>query len=75
MIIVEFSFSNFMDLFDFNYLSKLSYFNIIGFICLVTIHEKRKFRSLNFLNMKMGKNKNKNIYIYESYLVFSCYHY
>ena len=62
-----------MDLFYINFSCKLSYFDIIGFICLVTIHEKRKFRSLNFLNMKMGKNKNKNIYIYESYLVFSCY--
>ena len=74
MIIVEFSFLNFMDLFYINFLSKLRYFGIIGFICLVTILEKR-IRSLNFLNMKMGKNKNKNIYIYESYLVFSCYHY
>ena len=56
--IVEFSFLNFMDIFYINFLSKLSYCNIIGFICLVTIHEKRKFTSLNFLNMRMG-----NIYM------------
>ena len=68
--IVEFRFWNFMDLFYINFLSKLRYFGIIGFICLVTILEKR-IRSLNFLNMKMGKKKN----IYESFLVFSCYLY
>ena len=56
--IVEFWFWNFINLFYINFLSKLSYCNIIGFICLVTIHEKRKFTSLNFLNMKMG-----NIYM------------
>ena len=70
--IVEFWFWNFMDLFYYNLLCKLSYFDIIDFIWLVTIHEIRKFRSLNFLNMKIGKKK-KNIY--ESHLVFSCYLY
>ena len=59
--IVEFRFWNFMDLCYINFSCKLSYFDIIGFICLVTILEKR-IRSLNFLNMKMGKKK-KHIWI------------